>query len=681
MNKYLIHILFFVLFAKGIHAQEPALDTLRHEIEIAKNDTTKISLLHTITEVYREGSLESSVYYGTEMLRLSRQLKFKLDEGYALAQLGYTYTNAGNYSRSLQALDSALALGEDPRNEGNILPDRYIDQKEFSRNPVTAHMLRLSLLSRVHQYLAILYDNVNSFSKAKIHNFQAREYAEQTDFIFGIVGSNITLGKLYTSYNNLDSAFFYEQIAYDQSLRFGFRKYLGSILLNLGRIQMARGKREVATDYFLRAIDESKAQNYLRGAAAANLALSDLYRRAGRNDSTIYYANEALKVALSLNAPNLLLRVDTTMAGYYRSIHNKDSILKYQELIIKMNDSIFNAKNTQKFENIYFDQQQRQQQIEEAKSAYRVKIRMYLLIGGLAIFLLLAGILWRNNRQRSKANALLSRQKEELQTTLTKLKTTQKQLIQSEKMASLGEVTAGIAHEIQNPLNFVNNFSEVNKELIGEMKLEIAKGNLEEVRAIAIDIEGNEDKISHHGKRADAIVKGMLQHSKLSAGQMEPTDINSLADEYLRLAYHGFRAKDPAFTAMLKTDFDKSIGRIKIIPQDIGRVLLNLLNNAFYAVSEKKKLDGNQFEPEVSLSTEKINGWIEISVRDNGDGVPSKILDKIFQPFFTTKPAGLGTGLGLSFSYDIVKSYGGEIRLESKPGEGTEFVIVIPAQT
>jgi signal transduction histidine kinase len=266
----------------------------------------------------------------------------------------------------------------------------------------------------------------------------------------------------------------------------------------------------------------------------------------------------------------------------------------------------------------------------------------------------------------------------ELKQSLQELKGTQAQLIQSEKMASLGELTAGIAHEIQNPLNFVNNFSDVNQELLQELKEEADKGNIEDVKAIANDVIGNEEKINHHGKRADAIVKGMLQHSRKRSGQKEATDINALADEYLRLSYHGLRAKDKSFNAEIKTDFDGSIEKINIIPQDIGRVFLNLFNNAFYAVNEQKNSNSISYQPTVFVKTEKCDDKIYITIRDNGNGIPQKILDKIFQPFFTTKPTGEGTGLGLSLSYDIIKAHGGEIKVESKEGEGTEFIIQLP---
>jgi signal transduction histidine kinase len=300
-------------------------------------------------------------------------------------------------------------------------------------------------------------------------------------------------------------------------------------------------------------------------------------------------------------------------------------------------------------------------------------------------------------KQRSIAKDKELVQAREIEKAYHELKITQTQLIQSEKMASLGELTAGIAHEIQNPLNFVNNFSEVNKELISEMNDEIAVGNWQLAKEISLDIEQNLEKINHHGKRADAIVKGMLQHSRSSNGIKEPTDINVLVDEYLRLAYHGLRAKDKDFNAAMKTDFDETIGKIDIIPQDIGRVILNLITNAFYAVDEKKKLAPptpqggieslqNQYEPTVTVSTETVippptsggQRGVKISIKDNGPGIPQKVLDKIFQPFFTTKPTGQGTGLGLSLAYDIVQAHGGELRVETTEGESTSFIVYLP---
>lgn len=291
----------------------------------------------------------------------------------------------------------------------------------------------------------------------------------------------------------------------------------------------------------------------------------------------------------------------------------------------------------------------------------------------------------------------ITRQKDELEHTITELKATQAQLIHSEKMASLGELTAGIAHEIQNPLNFVNNFSEINYELIEEMKGELAAGNAEDAVSIAENIKENEQKIIHHGKRAAAIVKGMLQHSRTSNGQKEPTDINALADEYLRLSYHGLRAKDKSFNSKMETCFDETLEKINVVPQDVGRAFLNLFTNAFYAVSEKKKnppppKGGIEYQPTVSVSTRAIKSaspdkpgqagdlGVQIRVWDNGMGIPEKALDKIFQPFFTTKPSGQGTGLGLSLSFEIItQGHGGEMKVETKEGEFAEFIIELPA--
>ena len=292
--------------------------------------------------------------------------------------------------------------------------------------------------------------------------------------------------------------------------------------------------------------------------------------------------------------------------------------------------------------------------------------------------------LWMAHRKEelesivAERTAELLQQKKVLEKAFDELKITQAQLVHQEKLASLGELTAGIAHEIQNPLNFVNNFSEVNTELIEELKHEILAGNNADAIALANDIANNEQKINHHGKRADAIVKGMLQHSRSNNGQREPVDINELADEYLRLAYHGLRAKDKSFNAMMKTDFDETIGSINIIPQDIGRVVLNLITNAFYAVTERKKQNPDGYEPIVSLGTKKLGDKVLISVKDNGNGIPQKVLDKIFQPFFTTKPTGQGTGLGLSLSNDIVKAHGGSIIVKSIEGEGAKFIIQLP---
>ncbi|MBS1632109.1 MAG: GHKL domain-containing protein, partial [Bacteroidetes bacterium] len=319
------------------------------------------------------------------------------------------------------------------------------------------------------------------------------------------------------------------------------------------------------------------------------------------------------------------------------------------------------------------------QQQEQARIEKEGRQKTIAIIALIAVFGTIGFLLYRNNLQKQKANQTLQEKNTQIEQAFRELKSTQSQLIQSEKMASLGELTAGIAHEIQNPLNFVNNFSDVSKELLDEMKTELDKGDTEEAKAIAGDVIKNLDKILHHGKRAGDIVKGMLQHSRTSTGQKEITDINALCDEYLRLAYHGLRAKDKSFNAKFETDFDVSLPKINVVPQEIGRVILNLINNAFYAVNVKAKQGIADYEPTVSVSTKKVGDKTLISVKDNGNGISESIKDKIFQPFFTTKPTGQGTGLGLSLSYDIVKAHGGEIKVETREGGETEFIIQLPA--
>jgi signal transduction histidine kinase len=407
-------------------------------------------------------------------------------------------------------------------------------------------------------------------------------------------------------------------------------------------------------------------------------------------DSSLYYARLCLHMAQDKGFLPYVSQASKQLADYFEDRHNIDSAYYYRQIGFKTYQTLYNDENSREFQNLSNAEEQRAQDIRLAKKAaedqYKSNLRLYALLTALGVAIFVGIIIFRNNRQKQRSYDLLKKQKleidlqkEKLETSLNNLQVTQSQLIQSEKMASLGELTAGIAHEIQNPLNFVNNFSEVNTELIDELQQELDKGNLGEAKAIAGNIKENEQKINHHGKRADGIVKGMLQHSRSSSGVKEPTDLNILADEYLRLSYHGLRAKDKAFNATLKTDFDPSLGKVNIIPQDVGRVILNLFTNAFYSVTEKKRMQPGSYEPTVWITTRKVNGQAEIRIRDNGMGVPQKVLDKIFQPFFTTKPTGQGTGLGLSMSYDIItKGHGGELSIHTEEGEYAEFTILLP---
>jgi len=438
-----------------------------------------------------------------------------------------------------------------------------------------------------------------------------------------------------------------------------------------------------------RALIEFEKAEDIEGMAWCNSMLADVFLKKNMPDSAIYYASKGLKQANETGTIEYMRDNSESLADAYAFKKDFENAYKYHLDYINYRDSMLNTDIEKKAGFLKYQNDLEKKQSQIALLSQQKKVQKNFLISTLIVLTLIIAtvfILIRSNSHKQKANKMLQQQKQLIEEqrdqtnkALADLQQTQKQLIHAEKMASLGELTAGIAHEIQNPLNFVNNFSDVNSELIDELNQEAEKGNIEEVKAIAKDIKDNEQKINHHGKRADAIVKGMLQHSRTSSGQKELTDINALADEYLRLAYHGLRAKDKSFNAVTKTDFDNSIGKVNVVPQDIGRVVLNLINNAFYAADEKKKLNQDGYDPTVSVGTKKVNGKVEIRVADNGNGIPQKVLDKIFQPFFTTKPAGQGTGLGLSLAYDIItKGHGGELKVETAEGKGSEFVISLP---
>jgi two-component system NtrC family sensor kinase len=472
----------------------------------------------------------------------------------------------------------------------------------------------------------------------------------------------------------------FEKEAERLAIKTTFRKYLGQVYSLMGGVYRQKKDPLLEKKYYHLGIQVAKEQNNLISLSGIYHLLTRRFIDDGEKDSAIYYARQNLETIRKIGpVSGLSVNLGTVYEHVYLAYklgNERDSLIKYQGLTLAVKDSLYQVRirNLTDFQHVTLQEQLRLQDVEKERERYQASIRMYAMLVGLAILFIIGLLLYRNNRQNRRAKVKIEKAYDDL-------KATQQQLIQSEKMASLGELTAGIAHEIQNPLNFVNNFSEVNKELLAEMKEEIAKGNYDEVKIIADDIISNEDKINHHGKRADGIVKGMLQHSRNSSGQKELTDINDLADEYLRLAYHGMRAKDNTFNVSLKTDFDQDIGKISIVPQDTGRVILNILTNAFHAVSERKNLGEKNYEPRVSVSTKKTGANIHLTVKDNGTGIPEKILDKIFQPFFTTKPTGKGTGLGLSLSYDIVKSQGGEIKVITKENEGTRFIIILPLTT
>ena len=469
----------------------------------------------------------------------------------------------GRFAEALHSLLNAFSISEKTENEKYYWATHPLRQESQKR---------IYALSWTHHIFAILMRETKNMEQQVAHFREAKRIAVEINSPARSVLGSLNLGRIYLETGKLDSALFYENQAEEMARRTGHEKYLSGILLYKGTIYMHKGDTAKALSYFYEGISSGAAQNNLDGLVRGYRDLARFYVMKHNRDSGLYYAMKQLDISRKLGGVSAFgYHIGVAYESLYLvyQLRNQfDSAYKYLALAQRTNDSINNSKITSlaEFQKLTLNEQQRLQNAEKERTAYQNKVRTYFFLAGIGVLLLLAIIFYRNNRQKHRAKIKIEKAYEDL-------KATQQQLIQSEKMASLGELTAGIAHEIQNPLNFVNNFSEVNDELLEEMKAEAEKGNLEEVRAIANDIELTE-KINHHGKRADAIVKGMLQHSRSSSGVKEPTDINALADEYLRLAYHGLKAKDKSFNATMKTDFDETIGKINVIPQDIGRVIL-----------------------------------------------------------------------------------------------------------
>ncbi len=644
---------FFFLFTSAVKlpGQSTEVDSLVKQLEITPVDTNRVNLFLSIANKLYFYKPDLSLEYSEKALKLARDLNYSNGIVNSLSLAGESERLTGDYPKALQYQLEALEISRELKNE-------FVESNNLG-------------------FIGVIYMELNEYRQALQYFLPAvtikNRLPASPPSVFILANTGIS----YDFLDIPDSALHYLRLAARQNTEVRHPQLNSLIPRSVGNVYMHKGKLDSALQFYFAALQNSMSTNESINLGGIQQKIAEVYEKLNLDDSSLYYALNAFNEAKRTSQKSRLLESSNLLVKLYREMHKYDSAFYYEDLATLVKDSLYGIPKFKQLQLLMLSEQKNQQEIEKEQEGYKNKTRMIALWSAVGIFLIIAFILFRNNRQKQKTNKVL-------ENTLSNLRSTQAQLIQSEKMASLGELTAGIAHEIQNPLNFVNNFSEVNEELLRELNAEADKGNLEEVKAIAKDITFNSEKINHHGKRADGIVKGMLQHSRTSNRQKEPTDINALADEYLRLAYHGLRAKDKSFNATLKTNFDENIGTVNIIPQDIGRVILNLINNAFYAVDEKKKHTSagsvqNGYEPAVTVSTKRNNGKVEISVKDNGSGVPQKVLDKIFQPFFTTKPTGQGTGLGLSLSYDIVKAHGGELKVETKEGEGSEFIFYLPA--
>ena len=657
-----------MLLCSCAKAQQVLPDSLKKAVDLAKDDSSLFKALRHVYTFYEETNRDSALNYAEIRYEIVKKHNRSIEESYLLGQIAYQQIFLGRFSEALTNLTTAFQIAENTKDA---------DTWELTpfNTPGKSRQITLSMLNHMYGHLKIQTGDTAGLNYFK----EGRRIGLEIGNDFRVVVADMVLAMNYVTLQQTDSALLYAKEGEVYGIRGGINKYLSNIYSVMGDIYRQRRNDSLVLTYYHRSLQYAIAESNFSVVAYVYESLANYYYTKNNADSMLLYAKKNIAVIKSLGAVTSFVTRDINLGKGYQDMAMAYSLKKYTDssnaylqLALNVKDSItaIKLKRLAAFQRLTLNEQVRLQNEEKERVAAETRRKTYLLIAGIVVALIIILLIYRNNRQKQKANLLLKDEKHKVEIALSELKSTQQQLIQSEKMASLGELTAGIAHEIQNPLNFVNNFSEVSNELIDEMNIELNKGDIEEAKAISSDIKQNLEKINHHGKRAEAIVKGMLQHSQKGTGKKEATNINALVDEYLRLSYHGFRSKEKEFNAEIKTDFDKSIDKINIVPQDIGRVLLNLFNNAFYAVNEKKKTADENYKPFVSVQTKKINNAVEIIATDNGNGIPSNIKEKIFQPFFTTKPTGQGTGLGLSLSYDIVKAHGGKITVESKESDG-----------
>ncbi len=598
-----------------------------------------------------------TIKYAKEGATIAEKIKYYNGKISALGQSAFSFALSGEWVKAINDVNEAIPICE-------------------IHNPAAMiYMCNIMVIS-----YSIKGDHQQALQWAQ-KAVQHPEFVKLEDL--GKWPTYMQLGTIHEILNNLDSTKYYAEIIK------GYISRYASIQPDL-----TRDSYTLLGNLSSKLGEYDKAINFYR-SAPNQIGLADVYHKTNQPDSAIYYGKIGLQNSQIHRIP-INIQTCAKILAEELKISDPQAAYKYLNIYINSKDSLYNIEKLKQGEEIKLNEQKNKYELQKLETASRNRMMLIIFSAIICFFSVISYLLWKTNRFKQKAN-------NQLTTALNDLKSTQSQLIQSEKMASLGELTAGIAHEIQNPLNFVNNFSELSVDLAKELKeevekLEIPEKDKEFVSEIIGDLTQNQEKINHHGKRASSIVKGMLEHSRKSSGTKEPTDINALADEYLRLAYHGLRAKDKDFNATMETHFDPNLPKIDIIPQDIGRVILNLINNAFYAVNERSKKEKNGYQPTISVSSERVDSpsgaglpasqqaggehgqgdFIQITIKDNGPGIPEHIKDKIFQPFFTTKPSGQGTGLGLSLSYDIVKAHGGVLKVEMNEGEGSIFIIQMP---
>jgi signal transduction histidine kinase len=652
--------------------QEPTriqVDSLKGVLAATKNDTVNMYINRQLGMYYQEINRPVALAYYESMLMQAKKTNQQIWEAEALSRIGYVSCLMQNYSGGLKSLLLAKTIASEPGAEQGIWGPGLLSKKS------DAYEVRLTVLADINQHCGIAHFFTGDFSKALDYYRKVNKINEiLNDYALKSTAYS-NMGECYLGLNQLDSA----EFAFNESIHYadksGRKKYKGLTYWNMGKVYEVRNNLEKAKMYYRLGIETSIEVESPDFEGMSYQAIADMSQNAGNVDSVFFFSRKALNTYLVINDTLGLIAAFSSLSYAFDASDQTDSAYYYLKKSIALKDALNKEGRIKSFQLTGFNEQFKLQELEAEQLRVKTKMRTYSFIAGTTVLLLISVIFYRNYRRQRKDKTII-------ENAYGDLKSTQAQLIQSEKMASLGELTAGIAHEIQNPLNFVNNFSEVSREIIEELKNDREKLSAAEQNEIFNDLDSNLEKITVHGKRADAIVKGMLQHSRTSSGQKELTDINALCDEYMRLSFHGLRAKDKSFNAKFETDLDRSIPRMMVAPQEMGRVILNLINNAFYSVNQRKQNKEPAYEPTVTVSTKKIRDEVEIIVRDNGMGIPQKVVDKIFQPFFTTKPTGQGTGLGLSLSYDIItKEHGGTLRVETKEGSGASIIIHIPLAT